>query len=113
MVRNTKPTAELLASAPVFAALGDQTRLRLVIRLGSEGPASITSLTSGFGITRQAITKHLVVMHKSGLVHSKRRGRERVWRLNQHRLAEVRGHLDAISRQWDEALSRLRELVEE
>lgn len=94
---NPKPKLELLNSAPLFAALGDETRLRLVSRLCGDGPASITTLASGFGITRQAITKHLRVMQKSGLVRCTRHGRESIWRLDQHRLEEVRRYLDLIS----------------
>jgi DNA-binding transcriptional ArsR family regulator len=100
-------------SAPVFAALGDETRLRLVSRLCKEGPASITSLTRGATITRQAITKHLRVMEDAGLVRSKRHGRESFWQLDQERLAEVRRNLALISKQWDDALGRLRNLVED
>lgn len=98
--------------APVFAALGDETRLRLAVRLSGAGPMSITRLTAGSKLTRQAITKHLRVMEKAGLVRGRRRGRESVWQLDGRRLAEARRYLDQISRQWDEALGRLQALVE-
>jgi DNA-binding transcriptional ArsR family regulator len=98
--------------AAVFAALGDNTRLRLVSRLCGQGPMSITRLASGSKVTRQAISKHLRVMERSGLVRSSRHGRERRWRLNAQRLAGARFYLDQISRQWDAALDRLRALVE-
>lgn len=101
------------ASAAVFAALGDQKRLWLVARLCGEGPVSITRLASGARITRQAVTKHLRVMEHAGLVQSSRRGRERVWQLEQRKLEEARRYLSQISTQWDEALERLRVLVEE
>ena len=100
------------ASAPVFAALGDETRLRLVARLCDDGPLSITRLTAGSKVTRQAITKHLRVMEGAGLVRCKRHGRESVWQLEQRRLADARHYLDLISKQWDEALGRLRKFVE-
>jgi DNA-binding transcriptional ArsR family regulator len=87
--------------------------LRLLSRLCDEGPSSITRLAGGFRITRQAVTKHLRVMQKSGLVHSRRSGRERVWQLDPHRLDDVRRHLEFISRQWDDALNRLRSFVED
>lgn len=99
--------------APVFAALGDETRLRLVSRLCDSGPASIARLTEGATITRQAITKHLRVMQDAGLVRSTRRGRERYWELDRKRLEEVRRNLAVISKQWDDALDRLRKFVEE
>jgi DNA-binding transcriptional ArsR family regulator len=101
------------AQALVFAALGDETRLRLVSRLGMEGPLSLTRLAFGENITRQAITKHLRAMESAKLVSHSRQGRETVWRLERDTFEEVRRHLDAISRQWDEALERLRNLVEE
>ncbi|MGA2118400.1 MAG: metalloregulator ArsR/SmtB family transcription factor [Bryobacteraceae bacterium] len=100
-------------SAHLFAALGDETRLRLVARLGGAGPMSIAQLTEGSKLTRQAITKHLRVMEGSGLVRSERHGRESVWQLNQRRLEDARRYLDMISRQWDDALGRLREFVED
>jgi DNA-binding transcriptional ArsR family regulator len=96
----------------VFAALGDKTRLRLVSRLCGQGPQSITRLTSGLPITRQAITKHLHVLEEASLVHSVKHGREIIWRLDLERLREARGYLDQISRQWDDAIERLRAFVE-
>jgi len=105
-------TARKADSAIVFAALGDETRLRLVARLCDEGPMSITRLTTGCGITRQAVTKHLRVMDRAGLVRNRRHGRESVWELERARLVQARRYLDAISKQWDEALERLRALVE-
>ena len=101
------------SAAPVFAALGDETRLRLVSRLCDSGPASIARLTEGATITRQAITKHLRVMQDAGLVRSTRRGRESYWELDRRRLEEVRRNLALISKQWDDALGRLRKFVEE
>ena len=107
----------LVKSAPVFAALGDAMRLGLVARLCDDGPSSITNLTRGASInrqiTRQAITKHLGVMRDAGLVRSTRRGRERYWELDPRRLDEARRNLALISRQWDDALSRLRKFVED
>ena len=100
-------------SATLFAALGDETRLRLVSRLCDGGPMSITGLTAGFPVSRQAITKHLRVMEQAGLVRSTRHGRESVWQMDQQRLEDARRYLDVISRQWDLALGRLRKLVED
>jgi DNA-binding transcriptional ArsR family regulator len=106
-------TAEPKGSAHLFAALGDETRLRLVSRLSDGGPMSITRLTEGSNVTRQAITKHLRMMEGSGLVRSTRHGRESVWQLDQRRLEDARRYLDMISKQWDDALLRLREFVED
>ena len=100
-------------AAPLFAALGDQTRLRLVARLGAEGPLSITRLTAGTDVTRQAVTKHLEVLAGAGLARSAPRGRERLWQLQPEPLDEVRRALDLISRKWDESLGRLKAALEE
>ena len=99
--------------AALFAALGDETRFGIVSQLGRDGPSSIARLTAGSTITRQAITKHLRVLEEAGVVRSRRCGRKSVWQLEQRRLEEARRHLDAISRQWDSALERLRQFVEE
>lgn len=100
-------------SAPLFAALGDRTRLRLVSRLCDRGPMSISRLTAGSTVTRQAITKHLRVMERAGLVHHRRQGRESLWQVDPERLDEGRRYLEMISRQWDEALGKLRDFVED
>ena len=99
--------------APVFAALGDETRLRLVSRLYEEGPLSITKLTTGGAVTRQAITKHLRTMEDAGIVRAMRLGRESVWELEPERLGAARRYLDEISAQWDAALGRLKKFVEQ
>jgi DNA-binding transcriptional ArsR family regulator len=100
------------ASARVFAALGDPTRLALVAQLCAEGPSSIVRLTSGTEITRQAVSKHLRALEAAGLARAERAGRERVWALRPERLEETRHYLNQISTQWDQALQRLRALVE-
>jgi DNA-binding transcriptional ArsR family regulator len=92
--------------------LGDETRLRIVSRLCDDGPTSITRLSAGFDVTRQAVTKHLRVLESSGLARSRRHGRESIWELDQRRLDEVRHYLDLISEQWDDALGRLRKFVD-
>lgn len=100
-------------AAPLFAALGDETRLKLVSRLCTEGPLSIVRLSEGTEVTRQAITKHLRALADAGLVHDTRQGRERIWELRPKRLEKAREHLDQISRQWDEAIARLDDFLRE
>ncbi|MDQ2665705.1 MAG: metalloregulator ArsR/SmtB family transcription factor [Gemmatimonadota bacterium] len=100
-------------AAPLFAALGDETRLRLIVRLSSGGPGSITQLSAKSDVSRQAITKHLRVLSDAGLVRSTRKGREQVWDLEPKRLDDAHAYLDRISKQWDEALDRLKAFVEE
>ncbi|HTC90658.1 MAG TPA: metalloregulator ArsR/SmtB family transcription factor [Bryobacteraceae bacterium] len=111
--RSSKAATEAARSASLFAALGDTARLRLVFRLCDNGPMSITKLTEGSKVTRQAVTKHLRVMEDAGLVQSRWHGRESVWQLELQRLKDARRYLDLISKQWDEALDRLRAFVEE
>ena len=112
-MRTSLQSAESVGSAQLFAALGDQTRLRVVARLCDRGPMSIARLTEGSKVSRQAIPKPLRVMEKSGLVRCTRRGRESVWQLDQRRLKEARRYLEMISKQWDDALFRLRHFVED
>jgi len=102
----------LRESAPVFAALGDATRLRLVARLSTDGPLSITRLSENVDVTRQAVTKHLLALEAAGLARPRRRGREQIWELETQRLAQARQTLDFISGQWDAAIGRLRAFVE-
>jgi len=106
------PFPEADEAVPVFAALGDATRLGLLQRLSVEGPLSITRLSEGTGVTRQAITRHLHTLGDAGLVRDSRRGRERVWALDPTELEEARRALDRIAVQWDGALERLRAFVE-
>jgi DNA-binding transcriptional ArsR family regulator len=113
MRSNAATEVEPRVSAPIFSALGDETRLRMVSRLCNDGPMSITRLTAGTRVTRQAITKHLRVMEDAGLVRSIRHGRESVWQLDESRLERARHYLELISKQWDDALSRLRRFVED
>jgi DNA-binding transcriptional ArsR family regulator len=104
---------EVSRAAPVFAALGDETRLALVDRLSSDGPLSITQLTVGSAVTRQAITKHLCVLATAGLVWDVRRGRERIWELKLKQMEAAQTYLEHVSKRWDGALGRLKQFVEE
>ncbi|MGC2029028.1 MAG: metalloregulator ArsR/SmtB family transcription factor [Steroidobacteraceae bacterium] len=99
--------------APIFAALGDETRLRLITVLCVGGAMSITQLTSGTDLTRQAITKHLDVLAAAGLVRDVKVGRERLWEFEPTQLDEARRSLEAIAQQWDHALAKLKLAVEE
>lgn len=108
----SRPSA-IQKTAPVFAALGDPTRLRLVATLCAGGALSIAQLTAGTAVTRQAVTKHLETLAAAGLVRDLRQGRERLWELEPARIDEARRSLDAISAQWDRALQRLKTFVEQ
>ena len=113
MSRSRGAAALRVADAvPVFSALADETRLTLIGRLSVDGPLSITKLSEGAEVTRQAITKHLYALDEAGLVRNSRRGRERVWELDLKRLEKARQYLDQVAAQWDAAAHRLKEFVE-
>ncbi|MHC5212390.1 MAG: ArsR/SmtB family transcription factor [Planctomycetota bacterium] len=104
--------ARVRDAAPLFAALGDPTRLALVVRLSSGGPESIAGLSESADVSRQAVTKHLHVLSDAGLARSFRRGRQQIWELEPDRLADAHDYLDRIDAQWDDALARLKAFVE-
>jgi DNA-binding transcriptional ArsR family regulator len=96
----------------VFAALGDETRLLLVAKLCTGQPYSISRLTEGSRLTRQAITKHLRVLEGAGIVLRVRSGRESLFEFNPEPMDELREYLDRVSAEWDQALGRLKVLVD-
>jgi len=112
MSRSRGAVRQVSHVVPVFTALADATRLGLLRRLAVDGPLSITRLSEGTGVTRQAITKHLNTLGNVGLVRHARRGRERVWELERRRLEKARVYLDQIAAQWDAAAARLKAFVE-
>jgi DNA-binding transcriptional ArsR family regulator len=107
-----RPRPRRFDPAVVFAALGDPTRLTLVRRLSTGTPMSIARLAEGSAITRQAVTKHLRVLESSGVVGRQRSGRESLYQLRPGTIVDTRSYLDGISRQWDDALARLKAFVE-
>ena len=113
MRRNRSALAAWHDHAPVFAALGDRTRLTLVSKLSDRKPHSISQLTDGSNLTRQAITKHLRVLESAGLVRSARSGRESLFEFDPKPVVKIREHLQMVSEQWDQALSRLKTFVED
>jgi DNA-binding transcriptional ArsR family regulator len=102
----------LKTRASIFAALGDETRLAVLGRLSTGTPQSISRLTDGTRLSRQAVTKHLHVLETVGVVRSIRAGRENLFALEPKPLDEARKYLDEVSRQWDDALGRLKSFVE-
>jgi DNA-binding transcriptional ArsR family regulator len=99
--------------APLFDALGDPNRLRIIVRLCDHGPSSTSQVTSVIPVTRQAASKHLQLLESVGLVTSSRRGRERVWTVQTRSLASASDYLSQLSRRWDAAVDRLRAFVED
>ncbi len=114
MSRRTHSSAAVKrqAPAPVFAALGDRTRLLLVAKLSGGQPRSIAQLTVGTRLTRQAITKHLRVLERVEIVRSVRTGRESLFELDPEPIEELKQYLELVSEQWDRSLSRLKAFVE-
>lgn len=99
--------------APVFAALGDTTRLSLVAKLADGTPQSITQLTDGTSLTRQAVTRHLRVLEDVGVVRSTQSGRENLFELDMRPFKDLQDYLGFVADQWDSALSRLKSFVED
>jgi DNA-binding transcriptional ArsR family regulator len=97
--------------APIFAALADDTRWQVLVRLG-EAPASASALAQELPVSRQAIVKHLDVLRGAGLVESEPRGREVVHRALGGRLSTLARELDAIAAAWDRRLAMVKELAE-
>ena len=104
---------KLEGRAAAFAALGDRTRLALVERLSDGEPRSIAALSEDADITRQAMTKHLRVLERAGIVRSSRVGRESRFAFEPKAVDDLRDYLDTVSRQWDDALARLKRFVED
>lgn len=101
------------ATAPVFDALGDPSRRRIVSLLADGGPSSTSQVAQDFPVSRQAVTKHLLTLEAAGLVVSERRGRERMWTIQTRPLGQASDYLIALSRRWDDAVERLRDFVED
>ena len=104
--------SETHTSALIFAALGDEMRLRIVSRLVGQTAMSISQLASGAPVTRQAITKHLHVLEDAGLIQGSKCGREQRWTLQPQQISHAQRYLDSIARQWDDALARLKLSIE-
>ena len=109
---DARKLAELEDSAKVFDALGDPTRLGLVVRLCNGGPQSMASLTSSVDVTRQAVAKHLRVLEDAGLVRGTRAGRESRWEMQPTRLEVARQYLAMISERWTMRLGALKKHLE-
>jgi DNA-binding transcriptional ArsR family regulator len=101
------------SDAHVFSALGDDTRLALLARLCNGKRHSISQLTAGSKLTRQAITKHLRVLEGAGIVHAERAGRESLFEFDPRPIKEMTDYLDRVSRQWDQSLASLKSFVED
>jgi DNA-binding transcriptional ArsR family regulator len=99
--------------ANLFAALGDETRLKLLVRLSDGEQQSIAQLTDTTKLTRQAVTKHLRVLERVRIVRCTRAGRESLFAFNPEPLDDLKQYLDLVSERWDNALARLKSFVED
>jgi len=105
-------SARQTSHAAIFSALGDETRLALLARLCNGKRQSISQLTAGTKLTRQAITKHLRVLETAGIVHGVRAGRKSLFEFNPRPIKDIAEYLELVSQRWDRALSRLKSFVE-
>lgn len=109
---STKRRRRAQDAALIFSALGDSTRLRLVRRLAERAPLSVTELGNGLTVTRQGVAKHLRVLADAGIIAAEKRGRERLYSLDEDSIAQARETLEGIAAGWDRALARLKNRVE-
>ena len=96
-----------------LSALADPTRRAILARLASGDEASVTELAAPFAMSLPAVSKHLKVLERAGLIT---RGREAQWRpcrLDAAPLREVAAYLDGYRQFWDESYARLDELLQE
>jgi DNA-binding transcriptional ArsR family regulator len=96
----------------VFAALADPTRRAILARLAT-GEASVTELGAPFDMSQPAISKHLKVLERAGLISRGRDAQRRPRRLEPRPLAEATGWLDAYRRFWEGNFERLDSVLEE
>ena len=107
-------------SEPLFDALADATRRRVLVALATAGPSTSTQLAAAFPVTRQAIAKHLQVLATAGVVQAEHRGRETRWTFVPGSLAPAAGWLAAIdgeaaehAQAWDDSVSALQRHLDE
>jgi ArsR family transcriptional regulator, cadmium/lead-responsive transcriptional repressor len=96
----------------LWAAVADPTRRRVLDALLERGEASTTTLAEEMPVTRQAVAKHLVVLHRVGLVTGRRRGREVRYTVRPERLDDAAEAMARVAQQWDRRLARIKRLAE-
>src|SRR3979411_2862783 len=106
MSHKTRSTAPRRRTyAPIFAALGDETRLAIVAELSEGEQRSLAQLPEGTPPPRQAVTKHVRVLERAKIVRSVRAGRENLFEFDPAPIRQVREYADVVSEQWDQALA--------
>jgi predicted transcriptional regulator len=96
----------------LWSAIGDPTRRRLLDLLLVDGMGTATTLSEQLPVTRQAVTKHLAVLDRAGLVHVTPAGRERHYRIDDAQLARAVSQLAAVGAEWDGRLARIKRIAE-
>jgi DNA-binding transcriptional ArsR family regulator len=97
----------------LWEAVADPTRRKLLDLLVSQGNATATTLTTEMPVSRQAISKHLLVLQKVGLIDGHRQGREVRYEVREQRLAEATGALSEVANRWDRRLRAIKLLAEQ
>ncbi|MEU2455819.1 metalloregulator ArsR/SmtB family transcription factor [Streptomyces sp. NPDC012765] len=96
----------------LWSAMGDPTRRRMIDLLLADGQGTATTLSAHLPVTRQAVTKHLAVLDRVGLVRSSPSGREKRYRVDEAQLARAVAQLNAVGEMWDARLRRIKSLAE-
>ena len=112
MERRTSSTATADRLDAAFAALADPTRRAIIARLAG-GDASVTELAEPFAMTQPAVSKHLKVLERAGLISRRRDAQRRPCRLEARALREATEWLDGYRRFWSESFGRLDDLLDE
>ena len=96
----------------LWSAIGDPTRRRMLDLLLAEGVGTATTLSERLPVTRQAVSKHLVVLDRAGLVHVTPAGRERRYQADEAQLARAAAQLAHVGATWDARLRRIKRIAE-
>jgi DNA-binding transcriptional ArsR family regulator len=96
----------------LWSAIGDPTRRRMLDLLLAGGDGTATTLSEHLPVTRQAVSKHLVVLDRVGLVHATPAGRERRYRVDDAQLARAVAQLAQVGSAWDARLQRIKRIAE-
>jgi predicted transcriptional regulator len=96
----------------LWSAVGDSTRRRMLDLLLNDGGGTATTLSKQLPVTRQAVAKHLGVLHRAGMVHVTPSGRERIYQVSQTQLARAVAQLSMVGATWDARLHRIKGIAE-
>jgi DNA-binding transcriptional ArsR family regulator len=97
----------------LWEAMTDPTRRKLLDLLVARGQATATTLTADMPVSRQAITKHLLLLQRVGLIDGHREGREVRYAVREQRLAEATSALSDVAKRWDRRLRAIKQLAEQ